>query len=862
MTICNQTLFTDMNKLLLCIAAALAVVVQSCEKTDDLWDGVDSLRERVAALETQVGDVNRNIVALHRLMDASTVIVGVEQTPTGYVISLSDGTELPVILGQQIGAQVPILGIDEDGFWIYSLDKGATFRQLTVGGEPVSAYPTLDGKPTPGAAGSTPQLRVDAEGYWEICLDGVTWEPLLQNGERVNALGDNVPVVYSGFFKSVRWDAASGLLSIELLTGGKLTLPVENSFSLTIASTPPEVFLLNETRQFEVEQRGVKEAIVKAPAGWKAVLGENTLTVTAPSGTTADEVDAELTVIVTSEKSYIKSAKLRMKLLNKELDADACQAWRNFKAGAGDPDLLDFSYAGYKHGEEAPADGWGLGYTVYNVCDYGADPTGRTSSRAAFVALLDKLGMTGSKTNQNARAVIYFPAGRYILHNDDDNTTDSGASNKTETDSKGNNVSTAILIRGGNFVIKGDGRDKTTLVMETPNLPARPTEMWSSPVMINITHYSGLSDLADVTADAPRGTFTVEVSSTAGISKGDWVCLTLACSDPACVAQELHPHSVEGTMTDIKTVTVEDYHQVASVSGNRVTFVEPIMHAVEARWGWKVRKYPHYENVGVEDLAFEGRSKENFEHHGSWQDDGAYKPLQMMRLTNSWIRRVDFRGVSEALSVVSSANCSAYDIEISGNRGHSAVRSQSSSRVFIGKVVDRSSGQAVTPPFTSTGYFENAGQYHASGVSNTSMGAVLWNNTWGDDALFESHSRQPRATLVDRCTGGFVQWRFGGDETNVPNHLGDLTIWNLNATRAAHDFGSGSFKWWLSDSKWWKNMPPIIVGFHGAQVTFDESPEQVAYLESNGTSVEPYSLYEAQLRERLGYVPAWLNSLK
>ncbi len=53
-------------------------------------------------------------------------------------------------------------------------------------------------------------------------------------------------------------------------------------------------------------------------------------------------------------------------------------------------------------------------------------------------------------------------------------------------------------------------------------------------------------------------------------------------------------------MTDIQTITVEDYHQVASVSGNRVTFAEPIMYAVEAKWGWKIRKYPHYEHVGVD----------------------------------------------------------------------------------------------------------------------------------------------------------------------------------------------------------------------------------------------------------------------
>lgn len=161
---------------------------------------------------------------------------------------------------------------------------------------------------------------------------------------------------------------------------------------------------------------------------------------------------------------------------------------------------------------------------------------------------------------------------------------------------------------------------------------------------------------------------------------------------------------------------------------------------------------------------------------------------------------------------------------------------------------------------------ENAGQYHASGVSNQSMGTVLWNNTWGNDALFESHSKQPRATLVDRCTGGFVQWRFGGDVSNVPNHLRDLTIWNLNATNVKHDFGADVFKWWLTANDWWKIMPPIIVGFHGGQVNFaltDENGEkQLEYLESNGQAVEPQSLYEAQLRERLGYVPGWLNSLK
>lgn len=411
-------------------------------------------------------------------------------------------------------------------------------------------------------------------------------------------------------------------------------------------------------------QNNVAEAVIDAPAGMTAVLGETTLTVKAPATFDAASQQAAVSVTVYSDRKYRKLVTLNVTLLDEQVDANAALAWRNFKAGTADNVLLDYSYAGYKHGEEAPADVWGLGYKVYNVVDYGADPTGVRSSRGALAALLKELKLSGRSdaganlANANARAVIYFPEGRFVLHNDDDNVVDPTSANQKYTDSKGNNRSEEIFIRGGYFVLKGAGRGKTTLVMDTPNLPNNSEQMWSSPMMINIKHNSGLSDLTTVTGDAARGTFSVEVASAAGIGKGDWVCLSLSNNDPTLVAQELAPHRVEGNMTDIQTITVEDYHQVASVSGNRVTFAEPIMYAVEAKWGWKIRKYPHYEHVGVEDLTFEGRSKENFGHHASWEDDGAYKPLNMMRLTDSWIRRVDFRGVSEALSIVSSANCS------------------------------------------------------------------------------------------------------------------------------------------------------------------------------------------------------------
>lgn len=576
--------------------------------------------------------------------------------------------------------------------------------------------------------------------------------------------------------------------------------------------------------------------------------------------------------------------------LSLNMDASAstsANAWKKFMMKAEDNVLLDFSYAGYMHGEVAPPDvmidfdtpltdaagnkyynGYLTGgaqgsaiYKVYNVEDYGANGNDEISDRPALIKILKEAMKCTEESADNgkslryyiggnvANSIIYFPAGKYILRGGDDAET-------IET----------LRLTMGNIIFKGAGRNKTTIEMAVKNNP-NSTDMWSTPNLIEFKNNNGLGNLTTVTGDAEKGTFSIEVASTSGIKAGDWVCVSLKNNDPALVAEELAPHSLSSNWTELKDngVQIYDYHQVKQVSGNTLTFYEPIMRKIEAKWGWKVNQYPHYENVGVEDLTFLGHSKDDFRHHGSADDDGAFKPIQMIRLTNSWMRRVNFESVSEAHSFVSCANVSAYDIEISGNRGHSAIRSQASSRVFIGKVYDYCNGYiAVNSGGNQLGdYMEGAGQYHGCGVSKQSMGAVIWNVRWGDDSCFESHATQPRATLIDICQGGFVAWREGGDINQLPNHLNDLTIWNMTATRVKCDNGwNNKWIWWDDNNKWWKNMPPIIVGWNGTQVPFDTSENQIKYFESLNAPVSPNSLYEAQLKLRLGYVPAWLNALK
>ena len=226
------------------------------------------------------------------------------------------------------------------------------------------------------------------------------------------------------------------------------------------------------------------------------------------------------------------------------------------------------------------------------------------------------------------------------------------------------------------------------------------------------------------------------------------------------------------------------------------------MHDIDIQYndclGWEIREYKYYEQVGIEDLTFVGQAVTPYYHHGegapegvdAWKYDQEYRPVSMIRLVNSWVRNVDFESVSEAVTFSESANCSAYNIEIRGHRGHGAVRAAGSTRVFIGKISDVSSDS------------RGDGQWHGCGVSKPSIGNVIWNSNWGSNACFESHATQPRATLFDNCRGGLVRYHAGGAETEAPNHLSDLTLWNLEVTGTidekginfASDFNGGMLK--------------------------------------------------------------------
>lgn len=830
----------------------------SCSDMDDIRNDIDDLNARLDKLEAQLPQINQDIANYQGILNGQILVLGynLDEETGDYTIDLSNGTTITVYSNKVPNEDIPVMSIGADGNWYYTLN-GETKPLLDGQGNPVSANPT-DGK--------TPEFSVDENGQWIYRYDDGEWLDGIGVANPVQGSGDNsifesVTVSEDGNSMTFTWNTDAGQLSKEVALFGGLSLTVK------YGDVTPVVFGLGQVQKFEVVQEGVENIVIET-TNWGIELGEKEMTVTAPKvNVFGKDYEDKLVIKIFSKEGYCRLVTIPVKLLNSTIDKNSAIAWQNFLSGT-DNVLLDYSYAGYNYGETVPADGFSLGYTVYNVKDVMEKNS--LSARQAFEKILDDNKLirktNTSATNATARILIYFPAGEYNLQ---DNTT------------------RPLPIFGGNFVIKGDGPDKTKLVM-TSHIG---TDEASTGAMISIQHsnsprnINNSKSLGNITKNASKGDFTV-YGSFSGITSDSWVQLRLRSNDDSALKRELGPlynqktaewsitkvpgMESNGSTEDGNGIRIIEFHKVKSATSTSVTFYDPIMSDIDAsikdyNGGWEIREYKCYENVGIEDLAFVGNAPTPYYHHGenapegsveSWMYDSSYKPVIFMRVVNSWIRNVRFTSVSEAVSFDQSALCSAYNITIDGVRGHSAVRAQESTRVFIGKVRDESS--------ESLGY-QGKGQWHGCGVSKPSIGTVIWNTTWGSNACFESHATQPRATLFDNCSGGLVRYHAGGAVSENPNHLRDLTIWNLNVTGTTTNQGTwnSDFKWWDAGNDYWKIYPPIVVGVNGVDSDFFTDEEnQLTYEESTGIKVTPESLYEAQLQKRLGYVPAWLNALK
>ena len=308
-----------MKKYLILLFVAAAAVFQSCDNNDDLWDAIDDLKGRVQALETQVDALNNNVEAMKALYNGGATISEVSETDGTYTLKLTNGTTLTLTQGSEAEAVIPVVSIDAQGNWQYSVDGGKSFIALNVNAV--------------AEDGVTPQFRVDeATGLWQINTTGEEsgWTNVKNTaGEDVSAVGGTVT---DKFFDSVRTEG--NVLYIKLLGGEELQIPIVEDFFCRIVTTTEGVqtFGAGETKRFVVEIRGVETTVVTCPEGWTARLTEPAseqaeLVVMAPGtgastlGTRATANSSQDVAILATTGKYSCISKIQVESTGQEVEA-------------------------------------------------------------------------------------------------------------------------------------------------------------------------------------------------------------------------------------------------------------------------------------------------------------------------------------------------------------------------------------------------------------------------------------------------------------------------------------------------------------------------------------------------------------
>lgn len=156
--------------------------------------------------------------------------------------------------------------------------------------------------------------------------------------------------------------------------------------------------------------------------------------------------------------------------------------------------LQDFSYAGYRRGEEPPPQ---ISGPVFAAADHGADPTGGSDSTAAIQAAIDAAAAAGG-------GVVQLGAGTFRVAPPGD-------------------AAQALLIGHANIVLRGAGTEKTFILNTSTDMRARAVLAVRAPGGGNWR--TETSPPVAITADLPGPARSIPVADASGFSVGEWVVL-------------------------------------------------------------------------------------------------------------------------------------------------------------------------------------------------------------------------------------------------------------------------------------------------------------------------------------------------
>ena len=298
-----------MKKIFL-LCATVALLGACSYDDDDLWNKVNSLDGRVESLEKSVKQFNSDITAMQKIvkvLNAGKVITSSEQITDGYKLTFSDQTSIELKNGKNgtNGTNAPVIGVKDstDGLYYWTITTDGKTEYLTVDAKGTKLL--VSGRD--GAAGVTPVMGVDKNGYWTVDTGTGATQLKDASGKTVKAQGSDGKNGDS-FFKSVT--EQNDQIVLTLADGSVFTLPKASALSITFEQVADRGVMAGKSKVFALTFNKVDYCSVMAVSNeWTATLKDTNLTVVAPSTLTEQNRDAEVKLLISDAEGNCKMVK-------------------------------------------------------------------------------------------------------------------------------------------------------------------------------------------------------------------------------------------------------------------------------------------------------------------------------------------------------------------------------------------------------------------------------------------------------------------------------------------------------------------------------------------------------------------------
>ncbi len=463
--------------------------------------------------------------------------------------------------------------------------------------------------------------------------------------------------------------------------------------------------------------------------------------------------------------------------------------------------LTDFSYAGYRRGEEPiPSRS-----PQVSVKDFGAIGDAATDDTAAFQDCI----------RNNPGRVIFIPAGTYLI-------TDFLVLNQSGTvlQGAGSGKSRLKFIKPLNEIKPNWGA--TTTGKRTSNYS------WSGGFVL-VGGEMNKQILATVTHPGKRGQHQLSVSDLAGLAVGQAICLKMQDAEDQSLAKHLYQDDsgpIENLGTRTSTTWVANIVAIDS-EANVITLDRHL--STDVRQLWKPTLFElrsSVEEVGVEGLGFEFPE---VPYRGHFTELG-FNAITLTGVRNCWIRDVAIHNCDSGIFVSGIQN-SVVRLSFSSNRTAETARMATGHH-----------GVTLGGQDNLLSDFEFATRFmHDITVTRGSSGNVAMKGR-GVDLCFDHHCHAPFANLFTDIDVGIGSRMFqsGGGASLGRHSAAWTTFWGIQSRQPIN---------WPKD---WAPELINLVGINSRAPSDTTSINQGRWLEATPPQeILPLNLYRAQLQRRL-----------